>query len=250
LELVLLGSGGWMPTDARETGSALVREGDRALVIDAGTGFRRLVTDPHLLEGVSRLDVVLTHFHLDHTIGLAYLPGLKLPVEIWAAGRAVVGTATADLVHRLLDTPFLFRNPDELAEQVDAIHELEPPGARIGPFDLAIRVQPKHASPTLGLKVNGALAYCTDTAYDEENVPFVRGTRLLLHEAFHPGSTTDDEGHTAAGEAARIAVAAGVERLILIHPGPTLGTDDERLSAARRHFGATEVGRDGLRIEF
>ena len=238
-----------MPTDDRETACALVRHGDRALAIDAGTGLRRLVTDPGLRDGLTRLDIVLTHFHLDHVVGLSYLPGFRLPVELWAGGRALTGTPAADLVHRLLDAPFLLRSSGEVAETIDRVHELAPPEVEIGPFRLRARVQPKHASPTLALRVNESLVHCTDTAYDEENVEFARGARVLVHEAFHAGDTTDDAGHTAAGEAARLAAAAGVERLVLVHPGPVSGTDEERLSSARRHFPATEIGRDGMRIE-
>ena len=47
----LLGSGGWIPTGTRETTCLLVRNGASALVVDLGTGARRLVTDPALLDG-------------------------------------------------------------------------------------------------------------------------------------------------------------------------------------------------------
>ena len=237
-----------MPTETRETGCALLRNGERALTIDAGTGLRRLVTDPGLLEGVTQLDIVLTHFHLDHVVGLSYLPGFSLPVEVWAAARAALGTPAEDLVHRLLDPPFLLGSPAELAETIARVHELEPGETSIGPFRVETRIQPKHASPTIAYRIDGSLVYCTDTAYDEENVAFARGARVLVHEAFHSGDTTDDKGHTAAGEAARLAAAAGVERLVLIHPGPRSSDDDERLASARRHFAATELGRDGMRI--
>jgi ribonuclease BN (tRNA processing enzyme) len=76
LNVRCLGTGGWMPTDRRETACYALRDGADLLVLDAGTGFRRLVTDPALLEGVERLHVVLTHFHLDHTAGLVCLPAL------------------------------------------------------------------------------------------------------------------------------------------------------------------------------
>jgi ribonuclease BN (tRNA processing enzyme) len=242
----LLGSGGWMPTDARETCCFFVRRGNRALVVDAGTGFRRLVTEPQLLEGVQRLDIVLTHFHLDHIVGLSYLPGIDVPVEVWAPGLAVARTPALELVHRLLDPPFLLKASDELEGLPERVHELAPPGAQIGPFHIDVRIQPQHPSPTLALKLDGVLAYCTDTAYDDENVEFVRGARVLLHESFHAADTTDDRGHTAAGEAARLAAAAGVERLVLIHPSPKLDGDGQLLAFARAEFPASEIGRDGL----
>jgi ribonuclease BN (tRNA processing enzyme) len=249
VEVQLLGSGGWMPTDARETACALVRHGDRALTIDAGTGLRRLVTEPELLHGVARLDIVLTHFHLDHVVGLSYLPAVDVPVGLWAAGRAIAGQPPIELVHRLLDPPFLLREADGVAHLVEDVHELEPPGAEIGPFRLDVRVQRRHAAPTLALRVNGLLVHCTDTAYDEENVGFARGADLLVHEAFHAGETTDDEGHTAAGEAARLAAAAVVRRLVLVHPNPIAADDEDRLETARRHFAATDIGVDGMRFE-
>ena len=37
----LLGSGGWIPTATRETTCVLVRDGEHALILDAGTGLRR-----------------------------------------------------------------------------------------------------------------------------------------------------------------------------------------------------------------
>src|SRR5690348_8444371 len=52
----VLGTGGWMPTADRATMSVLVRDGDRALLLDAGTGASRLVYEPELLAGAGRLD--------------------------------------------------------------------------------------------------------------------------------------------------------------------------------------------------
>ena len=73
--LIILGGGGWFPAHGRQTACALLRDGDSAIMIDAGTGVGRLVERPELLDGIERLDILLTHFHLDHVAGLAYLPG-------------------------------------------------------------------------------------------------------------------------------------------------------------------------------
>lgn len=246
----LLGSGGWMPTDRRETACVYLREGADVLLLDAGTGLRRLVTEPELVEGVERLHVVLTHFHLDHTCGLVCLPALKhVPArEVWAPGRLIGGRAGEDVIHRLLDPPFLAGDPGDVTRSfATVVHELSR-DVEVGPFRIELRVQPLHNGPTLALKVNGELAYCTDTAYDEENVPFVRGARTLLHEAFWSGDATDDVQHSAAGEAARIAAAAEVERLVLVHVSPLVGDEQELVAAARARFANVEVGRDGSEL--
>jgi ribonuclease BN (tRNA processing enzyme) len=224
-----------------------LREGDHVLLLDAGTGMRRLVTEPELLGGVRRVSVVLTHFHLDHTAGLVALPGVTEAEtrELWAPGR-LHGSTAEELVERLLGVPFLASKPgDVLGTILTAVHELEG-DVEIGPFRVETRVQPLHAGPTVGVKVNGVLAYCTDTAADEATVGFARGAQVLLHEAFWAVDETDDRTHTAAGGAARIAAAAGVERLVLMHVNPGLADDAELLRHARPHFAASEVGRDGL----
>jgi ribonuclease BN (tRNA processing enzyme) len=251
MDVRLLGTGGWMPTDRRETACVYLRDGADVLVLDAGTGFRRLVTDPELVEGVERLHVVLSHFHLDHTAGLVCLPALRhVPArEVWAPGRLIANVAGEELVHRLLGPPFLAGDRgDVIGTFATAVHELSR-DVELGPFHVELRVQPLHNWPTLALKVNGALAYCTDTAYDEGNASFVRGARVLLHEAFWPDDTTEDVQHSAAGEAGRVAAAAGVERLLLVHVSAFVKDEEAFVAPARARFAATEVASDGLAFQ-
>ena len=227
------------------------RDGDEVLLLDAGSGLRRLVSDPSLVAGAERLTIVLTHFHLDHTIGLVYVPALKdVPVrEIWAPGRVVAGISGEELVHRVLDPPLLAARPaDVFGDIFTGVHELGDGPIEIGRFSLETRVQPLHTTPSVALKLDGWLAYCTDTAYDEENAGFARGCRVLLHEAFYAAEESEDRIHSGAGEAARIAAAAGVERLVLVHVHPRLRDDEELLAFARPSFAAVEAGRDGLEL--
>ncbi len=114
MSIVILGSGGWIPTERRETACTLVRRGDQALLLDAGTGARRLIGSAHL-DGVRRLDVVLTHFHLDHVCGLSYLPALPLEVRIWAPGRWLYGSASEELLGPLRDRRFRRSTPPSSA---------------------------------------------------------------------------------------------------------------------------------------
>jgi ribonuclease BN (tRNA processing enzyme) len=245
VEIRLLGSGGFVPTARRETACALLRQGDEAIAIDAGTGAQRLRGEPELLAGVQRLHVVLTHFHLDHTIGLFYLPGIGPAVEVWGAGQALEGIPTSELIERLLGSPFA---PDGFVASFAAVRELSLAGARIGAFDVRARIQRLHSNPTLALRFGDDLVWCTDTSYDVENAEFARGARLLCHEAFRAADRTDEPGHTAAGDAARLAAAAEVERLLLVHVNPEAAEDEDKrlLDFARVHFRATEVAADGL----
>ena len=242
MEVRLLGSGGWLPTDERETSCVYVRSGPDLLLLDVGTGARRLITEPELLEGVERLRVVLSHFHLDHVFGFTALAGLELDREIWMPARLLAGVPAGELLEQLVGPPFF-----SVIGEAGEARELEG-DTEIGPFWIEIRVQPQHPGRSAAIRVNGELTYCTDTRYDPENVDFARGSAVLLHEAFQGGETTDDPGHTAAGEAGRLAAAAGVDRLVLMHVNPDGVPDEELVAAAQAHFAAAEVGRDGLVI--
>lgn len=239
-----------MPSDRRETACVYVRDGGHVLLLDAGTGFRRLVTEPALLDGVETLHVALSHFHLDHTFGLVGLPAVRaVPVrEVWAPGRLVGRSSAEAMLQRLLGPPFLATAPADVTTSfATAVHELDG-DTEIGPFRVRVRLQPLHAGPTLAFVVNGELAYCTDTAYDADNADFVRGARTLLHEAVHPADETENYRHSAAGEAARIAAAAAVERLVLVHVQPEVTDDEALLRHARARFEPAVVGQDGMSL--
>jgi ribonuclease BN (tRNA processing enzyme) len=238
---LILGSGGWIPTSTRETCSALLRDGPHVVLLDAGTGLQRLVEQPELLDGVERLDLVLTHFHLDHVVGLAYLPALSMRPVLWGPGELLAGTSTQALLDRLLGPPFFSAPLERIAADV---REIEGSTLDLGSFELAVRVQRRHTEPTLAFRVGDALAYCTDTAADPGTVDFVAGCRVLLHEAWHPAASSDDPFHTASGAAGALAREADVERLVLIHVSPLLGSDVELLAPAVEEFPRTEVGVD------
>jgi ribonuclease BN (tRNA processing enzyme) len=248
VELTLLGSAGYVPHGGRETCCALLREGGAGLLIDAGSGVRRLLDEPALLDGVTRLDVLLTHFHLDHTHGLFYLPVLPLPGRpaIFGPGAALYGRDTAAILAELLSSP---RAP-ELREIGDA-QEAAPPELHIAPFALRLRRQDRHAVPTLGVRLGESFAYCTDTAADPGTADFARGVSVLFHDVWSSAAAPMDvESHTTAAEAADIAAAAGVGRLVFIHRNPSLADDAPLLAEANRRFAGCAVGADGERFTF
>jgi ribonuclease BN (tRNA processing enzyme) len=247
----LLGSGGWFPTDARETTSVFVRDGEHGLLLDAGTGARRLLTDSGLIAGVTSLDVVLTHFHLDHVCGLLYLPalrtlcGLEGHPRVWAPGRWLYDTPSAELLGAVLRPPLSpFEDPP-----VEAVHELGPGPQRVGPFEIRALAQPRHWSPTAGLRVNDKLALITDTAREAEHADFARGVTHMLHEAWSTSTAPVFSDHDAtARDAATTTAEAGARNLTLIHLNPLIADLDALLADAREAFGDAQLGVDRLAL--
>src|SRR5262245_21032060 len=78
MKVVLLGTGGYFPTTRRQTACVMVPEAGVGL--GAGPGMGRVAE--HL--ATKRLDVFMSHAHLDHVAGLTYLVNL-LPEDVQAA---------------------------------------------------------------------------------------------------------------------------------------------------------------------
>src|SRR5882757_6881097 len=75
MKLVLLGTGGYFPTPQRQTACLMLPE--VGVVLDAGSGMCRI--GQHLQ--ADRLDIFLSHAHLDHISGLTYLVNL-VPADV------------------------------------------------------------------------------------------------------------------------------------------------------------------------
>ena len=91
-------------------------------------------------------------------------------------------------------------------------------------------------------------AYCSDTAYSEEIIPYIKGADLLYHEATFlsdMAATAREKLHSTAAEAATIANLAGVKKLIIGHFSARYDDPEALLTEAREIFPATELAEDG-----
>jgi ribonuclease BN (tRNA processing enzyme) len=242
VRVTILGAGGGIPSRTRETSCVLVRHGDRALLLDAGTGARRLLSNVNLLERVARIDVALTHFHFDHVCGLPYLPWLGKETTIWAPGAWLYNMRSRDILASLLRPPI---SPNDVSDvPVQELHE----GAQmIRGFKVLVGAQPHHWAPSVGLRVDDHLAYITDTPYEQSSSELARGVRHLLHEAWSTSTEprSADKDATAA-DAARVAREAGAGDLTLIHLNPQVHDYEGFVEDARTAFDRVTIGEDEM----
>ena len=209
----------------------MIRDGDRALLLDAGSGLPRAQAQ---LDGVRELHIVLTHFHPDHVIELHAVPALPVQPAIWAPGALAYGRPSIEILGPLRSSPLSPFTP----EQLGPVRELDERQV-IGGFEVAARVQGRHFDPTVGLRVGDFLALITDTACDPGSGPFARGVRHLLHEAWAL------DGEPSAADAARVFREAAAETLTLIHLDPRLSDPAALVAAAA----PAQLGYDGLVLE-
>lgn len=212
-----------------------VRGADGSVVVlDAGTGMKRLGTA--IEDDIARVDVLLTHFHVDHLFGFGFFPVLFRPdVEVHVWGPSTDRMDLRARLNRYLSPPlFPVRVPDLPSRPV--LHEtpigtIDLPGMSVT-ADLV-----SHPGRTFGRLDDGTgtLAYLPDhePALGVAPLPadrtWVSGSDLaadvdlLVHDAQY----RDDEyparegwGHSSVSQVLRFAELTGARHLLAFHHDP------------------------------
>jgi ribonuclease Z len=246
MKLVLLGSGGYFPNGRRHTACMFLPE--VGVVLDAGSGMCRI---GRYLE-TDRLEVFLTHAHLDHIAGLTYLVNVA-PRDV--VGRTVVRGDAAKLAaiqeHLFAQAIFPLSPPFRFEPLAGACPL--PGGGNLNSFPL------KHPGGSLGFRLDWpghSMAYVTDTVADvnADYVANIRGVDLLVHEAYFANDVSDLQrmtGHSSLRSAAAVAAAAQVGQLVVVHIDPQI--EDDRafdLPSARAIFENVALGVDEMELQF
>jgi ribonuclease BN (tRNA processing enzyme) len=240
--LTVLGcDGSWVGPGGAASG--YVVEAERtAVLLDAGPGtFAALQSwgDPGDVDAV-----ILTHEHPDHWTDLETF-------ATWAGygpGRQRVGA----------EAPLAVYAPPGLRQwshYADAAfldwHELAPSMVlTIGALQARF-VATDHGPPTVavGFTHQGAtLAYSADTGPGWSVEELGAGIGTFLCEATYLGGDEGTHRHLSGREAGAMARAAGVERLILTHRGPTVSADGLRDEAAAAFGRAVSQAHQGDRF--
>ncbi len=249
MRITFWGTRGSLPTPGPETtryggntSCVEVRGADGTLLIlDAGTGIRRLGAS--IGPETQRLDLLLSHLHMDHIEGLGFFDPLfrsDREVHIWGPA-----STTLDLRARLgryLSPPIFPVRLRDLPCCL-SLHNVVP----IERFSIgALEVQASlvcHPGPTVGYRIteNGAsVAYLSDhePALGVKDFPgdpewtsgfdLAAGVDLLIHDSQY---TLDEYpahtgwGHSAIPHMLGFAAAAGVKTLVPFHYDPSHSDD-------------------------
>ncbi|TLD69739.1 MBL fold metallo-hydrolase [Phragmitibacter flavus] len=210
------------------------------VVLDAGTGMREMSLN--FPPGLKRVDVLLTHLHMDHIQGLGFFsPFYNRDMEVHLWGPR---STTQDLRGRLMRylSPPLFPVHLRDLECRLFVHDASDADVQIGEFRVSSRMI-CHPGPTVGYRLvgpKGSLAYMPD------HEPAIGATRLLpdrdwvsgaavakeVDLLIHDAQYTDEEyaarvgwGHSSMKQAMEFARMTEVRHLVPFHYDPTHGDE-------------------------
>jgi phosphoribosyl 1,2-cyclic phosphodiesterase len=204
------------------------------LILDGGSGLMRVT--PGLGSNCERIDLLLTHLHMDHIQGLGFFYPLRDPdVETHIWGPVSTMTGLAKRLGRYLSPPLFPVRLRDLRSLL--LHDVGPGSFTVGPFTITADLI-CHPGPTLGYRIeeNGhSIAYLPDhePALGHGEFPaapewtsgfdLIHGVDLLIHDAQY----TDEEyaeragwGHSTLRHAVDLAAMAEVGTLVTFHHDP------------------------------
>lgn len=233
----ILGTRGSMPMGGPgfrkyggDTPCILVRLAGQDILLDAGTGLMNL--PPEQMDAPA-LTMLLTHYHIDHLLGLPLCPFVLRPgkrLDIYGAPRYGMDAHTA--LSRLLSRPLWPVGPDDLPAEL-VFHDL-PKTLDLGPVQVET-MEGVHPDGVSLLRLTGGgrcIAYVSDCTLTEVILPeltrFVRDCDLLLCDGQYSSAewpARSGFGHSTWTAAARLAAACGAKQARVLHHD-TAHTDD------------------------
>lgn len=249
------------------TSCTMVSEDDDLLILDAGSGIQHL----NAINFTSkRIDILLTHLHMDHIVGLGFFSPFFTPgqeVHIW--GPKTSSKTLRSRLSRYLSPPLFPVLLRDLPCDI-VFHEIGNTEFKINHFTIKSNYI-IHPGPTIGYRVTGNRSVFTYMPDHEPalgragivaNSKWISGFDLALNAdvLYHDGQYTAEEyktkkgwGHSCIEDALEYASLCKVKKILLAHHDPT--HSDEQLhemfltiKATNKELPNYEMAKEGNEI--
>ncbi len=248
MRLTVLGSSGTYTRADAVCSGYLVRTDTTTVMVDAGNGSS---SNLQAEVDLSELDaIVISHQHADHCVDLIGLHhGVRARGDVATGIPLYSPPGVIDLLTELTsrEAPYVFEDSFDL-QSVQA-------GDTFTVGDIRFRLYPSiHPVPTISMRIEAGgrvLTYSADSAGGPALIEAAQDADLFLCEATWQGEKLDHPPgiHLTAYDAADVATAANVKRLMLTHIAGNLDRDVSLAQAQTRFDGPVSLAFDRLTVD-
>lgn len=242
MNIKIWGCRGSIPSPGREkqifggnTSCVEITHEDTCIVLDGGTGIQKF--GENLNPDIRTVNILLTHLHMDHILGLGFFAPLydpEMTVNVW--GPAAASSSLRDRLRRYFSPPLFPIRLNDIPCKGD-IFEIDNSTFSIG----SIKVTSSyvcHPGPTVGYRLeagNTVIVYIPDhePILGSSHYPHIpewtsgyslaEGADILFHDAQFELEQYHKKigwGHSAMKDTIDFAILAGVKKLVLFHHDP------------------------------
>lgn len=208
----------------------VVADSGEIVIVDAGTGIRRL--GKSLLEREEKeFHMLLTHSHWDHILGIAFFhPLLRRDTRLIVQDRLIGCIHTKKVLAEVMKDPFFPVRIEDFQADIRFDPSLND-SFSIGSLDID-SIPTSHSKGSLGYRFREkgkTFVFLTDNELGyahpqsrsrQEYIDFCRGADLLLHDTEYTAEEYAHKtgwGHSSVPDVLDLALKAGVGHLGLIH---------------------------------
>ena len=242
MKIHFLGTNGWYDTNTGNTVCVLVDTKDSYYIFDAGNGIHKI---DRYIKDDKPIYLFLSHYHLDHIIGLHVLNkfNFKQGIDIYGP------PGLAALFRRVINKPYTI--PISRLNMQVRLHEINDHNL------VALGVEHrrlKHSALCYGYRLfseGKIITYCTDTGVCGNLLHLAKKSDLFIAEcSLKKGQQNSKWPHLNPESSAKIAKQANANKLLLLHFDAFLyPTVKDRMLAgkqAKKVFKDSKAARDGL----
>jgi ribonuclease BN (tRNA processing enzyme) len=245
MEVRFLGTNGWFDTRTGNTTCVFINSRNYYIILDAGNGIYKI---GRYIKEAKPVCLFLSHFHLDHIIGLHILNKFHFPAGLVLFGMEGTDQVLQTLVNEPFTIPFAdYSYPVTIRELSEGTHAV--------PFPVECRAL-LHSTRCFGYRITvdgTTITYCTDTGVCDNAIHLARNADLLITEcSLKPGKKNPGWPHLNPQDAIFIAQESNAKRLALIHFDAEVYkkiTERKKIrDAMKKYFPGLIVATDGKKI--